>query len=82
MLEGLRLGLTTVSRKIGKRNADLIKKLENCNGEDKLGLEVASPLWAGQQTFTNPKYNPLILQDVRKAHLPKIFQCDQALGRN
>ena len=62
MLEGLRLGLTTVSRKIGKRNADLIKKLENCNGEDKLGLEVASPLWAGQQTFTNPKYNPLIIR--------------------
>ena len=46
MLGSLRLGLTTVSKKIGKKNSELLRKLETCNGGHRPRPEVASPLWA------------------------------------
>jgi hypothetical protein len=49
MLGSLRLGLTTVSKKIGTKNAELLRKLEICNGGHRPRPEVASPLWAEHQ---------------------------------
>ena len=64
MLGSLRLGLTTVSKKIGTKNAELLRKLEICNGGHRPRPEVTSPLWAEHQENINLSTNPLTLQNV------------------
>ena len=66
MIESLRLGLAIASKKLGKNTENIIKKLENCTGTSKLGLEAASPPQATQVSCFNPEINPFAMQDMKK----------------
>ena len=68
MMESLRLGLATVSKKVGNKNQELIRKLETEIGGQKQRLEVFPPPRVKQQAESrfNLSTNPLTLQDVPK----------------
>jgi hypothetical protein len=66
MLEGLRLGFSTVSKKISKNTEKIIRKLENFRGDSKTGIEVASPPHNIKVRMLNPKTNPFARQNKMK----------------
>ena len=63
MLEGLRLGFGVASKKIGRNTEKMIENLENCKGDRKLLIEVASPPLNQQARLLNPEINSFTQQD-------------------